>query len=355
MNTIGNSTDAGSGKANVLRPAPGPGQPVRRGDVGALPSTACRASWSSTCTTPSPTADWAWTRRRHLHRRRVRRPEAAWPPWSARGSPTASGLREDAVLLSDPDHAGPHFAGSAARRHRPGHRPGLRGPGLRRPEDHGVGRPRPAVLPRGHAPRRRFLHLLHGRQHRRPVRPAAHRLAVGHEGLPLGLRPRRRRHGHRPDPVLLMRRPPSAPPYGVPNPLPKAKYLPTFVGTVIVAVLVARWPQHRPLESLATIVTVLAGIAAVVLWTQMYASDHRRRQRRLVGFIDVRRRRAVLRHLPQRFTVIAIYADQRLDRMISSFSSRRRGCSRQPIFIIIFSGIFAAMWTKLGSASGPTR
>ncbi|AYJ33506.1 peptide MFS transporter [Corynebacterium xerosis] len=142
--------------------------------------------------------------------------------------------------------------------------------------------------------------------------------------------------------------------HDVPNPLPKAKYLPTFVGAVIVvAVLVALVATGIvPLESLATIVTVLAGIAAVVLWTQMYASDHTTavEKRRLIGFIPMFVAGVLFFGIfQQQFTVIAIYADQRLDRMIGSFEfSPAWVQSINPIFIIIFSGIFAAMWTKLG-------
>ncbi|MFD5868482.1 peptide MFS transporter [Corynebacterium sp. NPDC060344] len=143
--------------------------------------------------------------------------------------------------------------------------------------------------------------------------------------------------------------------HDVPNPLPKSKYLPVFIGAVIgVAAIVAAVALGLiPLGSLATIVTVLAGVAAVVLWLQMYKSERTTtvEKHRLIGFIPMFVAGVLFFGIfQQQFTVIAIYADQRLDRMIGSFEfSPAWVQSINPIFIIIFSGIFAAMWTKLGT------
>jgi POT family proton-dependent oligopeptide transporter len=58
----------------------------------------------------------------------------------------------------------------------------------------------------------------------------------------------------------------------------------------------------------------------------------------------------------QQFTVVAIYADRSLDRnlfgwvMPPSFVQ-----SINPIFIIIFAAVFAALWTKLGGMTQPNR
>src|SRR5699024_11008274 len=51
----------------------------------------------------------------------------------------------------------------------------------------------------------------------------------------------------------------------------------------------------------------------------------------------------------QQFTVLAIYADQRLDRTILGLELPPSVVqSINPAFIIIFAAVFAAMWTKLG-------
>lgn len=65
----------------------------------------------------------------------------------------------------------------------------------------------------------------------------------------------------------------------VPNPLPKTKYLMALIGAVAVTVIAVALVATGivPVDSLATIVTVLAGVAAVVLWLQMFMSDRARR------------------------------------------------------------------------------
>ncbi|MFC3482276.1 oligopeptide:H+ symporter [Kocuria carniphila] len=51
----------------------------------------------------------------------------------------------------------------------------------------------------------------------------------------------------------------------------------------------------------------------------------------------------------QQFTVIAIYADTRLNLNLFGGKCRRPGSSRShPVFIILLAPVFAAMWTKLG-------
>lgn len=142
--------------------------------------------------------------------------------------------------------------------------------------------------------------------------------------------------------------------HDVPNPLPTSRYLPVALGAVAViagcVLLIGK--GFVPVDSLSTIVTVLAGIAAVALWLQMYVSDRTTgvEKRRLVAFIPMFVAGVLFFGIfQQQFTVIAIYADQRLDRMIGDFEiSPAWVQSINPIFIIIFSGIFAAVWTKLG-------
>ena len=51
----------------------------------------------------------------------------------------------------------------------------------------------------------------------------------------------------------------------------------------------------------------------------------------------------------QQFTVVTIYSDQRLDRFIGGFEMPVPWVqSINPVFIIVLSGVFAAIWTRLG-------
>ncbi len=52
----------------------------------------------------------------------------------------------------------------------------------------------------------------------------------------------------------------------------------------------------------------------------------------------------------QQFTVVAIYSEESLDRTLFGWTMPPSWVqSINPVFIIVFSGIFAAVWTKMGS------
>ena len=58
----------------------------------------------------------------------------------------------------------------------------------------------------------------------------------------------------------------------------------------------------------------------------------------------------------QQFTVLTIYSDQRLDRTIFGWEMPVSWInSINPIFVIILSGVFAAIWTKLGNRASRRR
>src|SRR3954453_23526728 len=51
----------------------------------------------------------------------------------------------------------------------------------------------------------------------------------------------------------------------------------------------------------------------------------------------------------QQFTVVPVYADERLDRTLLGWTMPIEWVqSINPIFIIVIAGVFAALWTKLG-------
>ncbi|MDN5963030.1 MAG: peptide MFS transporter [Actinomyces sp.] len=106
-------------------------------------------------------------------------------------------------------------------------------------------------------------------------------------------------------------------------------------------------------EHLADAVVVLTGVSAVVLFVVILTShsitpDERSR---VFSFIPLFLASSVFWSLfQQQFTVLAIYADQRLNRTILGWTMPPSiVTSINPVFIIIFAGVFAAMWTRLGA------
>lgn len=141
----------------------------------------------------------------------------------------------------------------------------------------------------------------------------------------------------------------------VPNPLPRTQYLPWIGGTIVVvaAIVVLITTGAIKLSWLSNIMALVALVAAVALLAQMYTSKQTtpKEKSRLLGFIPMFVGGVLFFAIFQtQFTVLAVYADQRLNRnflgmefqpgLVNSFN---------PIFIIIFAGIFAGMWTKLGN------
>lgn len=148
--------------------------------------------------------------------------------------------------------------------------------------------------------------------------------------------------------------------HDVPNPLPKNQYAKWIISAVIVvAVVVALIATGViKLEWLSNITAGIALIAAIGLLVQMYTSPltTAKEKSRLLGFIPMFIGGVLFFAIFQtQFTVLAVYSDARLDRnffgidlppgLINSFN---------PIFIIVFSGIFATIWTKLGSKQWST-
>ncbi len=138
------------------------------------------------------------------------------------------------------------------------------------------------------------------------------------------------------------------------NPLPAEKrltYLLIVIGAVVVIALLAVFGL-LPVQYLSNIVTVLIAIAAVALFaiilsSKRITSDERSR---VISFIPMFLASATFWSLfQQQFTVVALYADKRLDRNILGWEMSPAWVnSINPIFIIIFAGVFAAMWTALG-------
>lgn len=117
-----------------------------------------------------------------------------------------------------------------------------------------------------------------------------------------------------------------------------------IVGATMLGILTA--------ENLSDVVVIITLIAAVVLFIVIGTSKQNTatERSRVISFIPLFIGSAVFWSLfQQQFTVLAIYADQRLDRTILGLELPPSIVqSINPAFIIIFAAVFAAMWTKLG-------
>ncbi|WP_292786268.1 MULTISPECIES: peptide MFS transporter [unclassified Microbacterium] len=141
----------------------------------------------------------------------------------------------------------------------------------------------------------------------------------------------------------------------VPNPLPRSRY-PLVAGiavgaVVVIAVLVLTGViQADNLATIVIVVTVVAAVAyfAVILGSRRIDATERSR---VWGFLPLFLTSVAFWSLyQQQFTVLTIYSDKRLDRDLFGWEMPVSWVqSINPVFIIILSGVFAAIWTKLGT------
>lgn len=146
----------------------------------------------------------------------------------------------------------------------------------------------------------------------------------------------------------------------VPNPLPKERY-PMVVGVALVgiaAIVVLVLTGVIRADNLAVIVIIAVIVAAVayfavILTSKRVTSDERSR---VWGFLPLFITSVAFWSLyQQQFTVLTVYSDQRLDRNLFGWEMPVSWVnSINPIFIIILSGVFAAIWAKLGSRQPST-
>ena len=154
--------------------------------------------------------------------------------------------------------------------------------------------------------------------------------------------------------VIMRRRTITAVGVGAPNPLTAQGRRNLVIGVVAAAVViaVAAWAGLLAPERLSTIVVVLTILASVGLFAMILSSSRITpdERSRVISFIPMFLASATFWSLfQQQFTVVAIYAEQRLDRNLFGWEMPPSWVnSINPIFIIIFAGVFAAMWTKMG-------
>lgn len=140
----------------------------------------------------------------------------------------------------------------------------------------------------------------------------------------------------------------------VPNPLPSSRY-PLVAIIAVAAVALIAVPvlvgvvRADNLASIVIIGTIVATVAyfAVILSSRRIDGTERSR---VWGFLPLFVTSVAFWSLyQQQFTVLTVYSDERLDRNIFGFEMPVSWVqSINPVFIIILSGVFAAIWTRLG-------
>jgi POT family proton-dependent oligopeptide transporter len=146
----------------------------------------------------------------------------------------------------------------------------------------------------------------------------------------------------------------------VANPLPRERrpLVIAIAVAVVVVVAVLAFTGLIPAAKLSTIVVVLSVLAAVAYFA-VILSSHRidaTERRRVLAFIPMFGVSAVFWSLyQQQFTVVTVYSDQRLDRNLFGWEMPVSWVqSINPVFIIILSGVFTVLWTRLGSRQPST-
>jgi POT family proton-dependent oligopeptide transporter len=140
----------------------------------------------------------------------------------------------------------------------------------------------------------------------------------------------------------------------VANPLPAARRPLVAVAAAVVVVLIAVLALTGliPASRLSTIVVVLSILAAVSYFAVILSSKRidGTERRRVIAFIPMFIASAAFWSLyQQQFTVVTVYSDQRLDRDLFGWTMPVSWVqSINPVFIIVLSGVFAALWTRLG-------
>jgi POT family proton-dependent oligopeptide transporter len=140
----------------------------------------------------------------------------------------------------------------------------------------------------------------------------------------------------------------------VANPLP-ARQRPLVFGVALaVAIIIALLAFTGIIteSSLSNIVIVLSIVAAVGYFWMILASKRITlvERRRVVAFIPMFIASAAFWSLyQQQFTVVTVYSAERLNRNLFGWEMPVSWVqSINPVFIIILSGVFAALWTRLG-------
>lgn len=143
--------------------------------------------------------------------------------------------------------------------------------------------------------------------------------------------------------------------HGIPNPLPTASYgkFGALAGAAVVLIIAAVALKLITAENLKWIIVAVVIMATVAYFAVILANKSLTQveRSRVYSFMPLFVASAVFWSLfQQQFTVIALYSDKRLDRMVLGWEIPASWVnSINSVFIIILAGVFAAIWTKWGA------
>jgi proton-dependent oligopeptide transporter, POT family len=146
----------------------------------------------------------------------------------------------------------------------------------------------------------------------------------------------------------------------VPDPLPRERrpvVAAAALGVVVLVLLLAVGGVLRA-GNLATVVVWVCVVASAGCFTQMLRSSRidRTERRRVLAFLPMFLASVAFWSLyQQQFTVVALYADRQLDREVLGWEVPASWVqSINPVFVILLSGLLAALWTRLGTRQPST-
>ncbi len=140
----------------------------------------------------------------------------------------------------------------------------------------------------------------------------------------------------------------------VADPLPRPAYVRyAAAGVAAVVLVVVLCLTHVITAARLSDIVIWVSAAAAVAYFVLILTSHQVdavERSRVVAFIPMFICSAVFWSLyQQQFTVVTVYSDKRLDRSLFGWEMPVSWVqSINPVFIIILSGVFAAIWTKLG-------
>ena len=121
---------------------------------------------------------------------------------------------------------------------------------------------------------------------------------------------------------------------------------------VIVVIVIASVTGLLTADRLSNVVIAVTVVASIIYFVVILTSRKITaiERRRVIAFIPMFIASAAFWSLyQQQFTVVTEYSDKQLDRNLFGFEMPVSWVqSINPVFIILLSGVFAALWTKLG-------
>lgn len=144
------------------------------------------------------------------------------------------------------------------------------------------------------------------------------------------------------------------------NPLPRSAYgkAAGIGAAVVVVVALVVISGVVPLAQLSTAITVVLAVGAIGYFTVMLRSsrvnaEERRRVRAFIPLFIANM--AFWALMLQIFTTLVVYSDERLDWNVFGWTAPSNFIgSLEPIWVVLLSGLFAALWTRLGSRAPST-